>query len=68
MKIEGPGSFRAPSYLFVVVVALALSSALKAQALAEDDSPAEPNRRIEELYKQGNIKRGFSWLSKLAAG
>jgi hypothetical protein len=56
MKVEASGSFAAPIYLTVLLLALGFSFILSAQALAENDSSAELGRRIVELYKQGKYQ------------
>ena len=67
MKVKASSSFAAPIYLIVLLLALDFSFVGNAQALAEDDSPAELNRRIEELYQEGKYKEAISLAEKLVA-
>jgi hypothetical protein len=53
MKAKSLTSFAARSYLIVLLLALGFSFVAKAQAPAEDDSPAGLRRQITELYQQG---------------
>jgi tetratricopeptide (TPR) repeat protein len=67
MKVKSSSSFAAPIYLVVLLLALGFSFVVNAQALAEDDSPAELNRRIDELYQQGKFKEAIPLAEKLVA-
>ena len=65
MKVEGSGPFGARIYLFVLLVAIALSSAVIAQVPAQDDSPAELRQRVMELYQQRKYKEAIPLAEKL---
>src|SRR5271157_1973950 len=67
MKVEASGSFAAPIYLIVLLLALGFSVVVNAQAPADDDSPAELNRRIVELYREGKFKEAIPLAEKLVA-
>jgi hypothetical protein len=65
MKVKASSSFIAPIYVIVIILALGFSFAVKAQAPAENDSPAELGKRIEELYQQGKYKEAIPLAEKL---
>jgi tetratricopeptide (TPR) repeat protein len=67
MKVQGLRSFAAPIYLIVLLLALGFSVVVNAQAPADDDSPAELNRRIVELYQQGKYKEAIPLAERLVA-
>src|SRR5271157_4337589 len=53
--------------VIVIILGLGLSFPVNAQAPAEDDSPAELNRRIDELYNEGKFKEAIPLAEKLVA-
>src|ERR1700726_2932420 len=65
MKSKASSWFAAPIYVIVILLALGFSFIVNAQAPAEDDSPAELSRRIEELYQQGKYKEAIPLAEKL---
>ena len=67
MKVQASSSFAAPICVIVIILGLGFSFLVNAQAPAEDDSPAELNRRIDELYKDGKFKEAIPLAEKLVA-
>jgi len=53
--------------VIVIILGLGFSFLVNAQAPAEDDSPAELNRRIDELYNEGKFKEAIPLAEKLVA-
>ena len=67
MKVQASSSFAAPICVIVIILGLGFSFQVNAQAPAEDDSPAELNRRIDELYNEGKFKEAIPLAEKLVA-
>ena len=67
MKVQASSSFAAPICVIVIILGLGFSFLANAQAPAEDDSPAELNRRIDELYNEGKFKEAIPLAEKLVA-
>ena len=67
MKVQASSSFAAPICVIVIILGLGFSFLVNAQAPAEDDSPAELNRRIDELYNEGKFKEAIPLAEKLVA-
>ena len=65
MKVHRPSSFVAPTCAIVMLLALALSFAVSAQALSDDDSLAELGQRIVELYQQGKYNEAIPLAEEL---
>ena len=53
--------------IIVIILVIGLSLAFTAEVLAEDDSPAELNRQIAELYRQAKYKEAVLPAEKLLA-
>jgi len=53
--------------IIVIILVIGLSLAFTAEALAEDDTPAELNRQIAELYRQAKYKDAVLPAEKLVA-
>ena len=53
--------------IIAIILVIGLSLAFTAEALAEDDTPAELNRQIAELYRQAKYKDAVLPAEKLLA-
>src|SRR5271165_6230530 len=67
MKVQASSSFAAPICVIVIILGLGFGFLVNAQVPAEDDSPAELNRRIDELYNEGKFKEAIPLAEKLVA-
>ena len=65
MQVRVPGSFAAPIYAFVMLLALGFSTVANAKAPADDESPAGLNRRILELYGEGKFREAIPLAERL---
>ena len=65
MQVKVSGSFAAPIYVIVMLLALGSSLAVKAHTPDDDDNPAELNRRIAELCGEDKFKEAIPLAEKL---
>ena len=65
MRVKVPGSFAALIYVIVIILSLGLSSVVHAEAPADNDSPAELGRQIQDFYREGKFKEAIPLVEKL---
>ena len=66
MRIKASGLRAAPLCLIVMLLAFGgLSCTVQAQAPADDHSPAELKRQIDELYREGKFREAIPLAEKV---
>jgi tetratricopeptide (TPR) repeat protein len=65
MRIKASGSRAALLYLIVMLLVFGLGCTVQAQAAADDNSPAELKRQIDELYSEGKFKEAIPLAEKV---
>ena len=65
MKVQASNPFVATLCVIVLVLAFDFHFVVNAQAPAEDDFPAQLNRRVVELYQQGKYKEAIPLAEEL---